>query len=113
MAKAEQIIKSIADKIDDLTTLKIQTLMGSMVTNDDGTTVTFKPNAEVKGMISNIDLIEGDIKTDLSEEFYQKYPELVQFHQSREARGSEIIEKNIQTLKTIIDVLFDLKDKIG
>ncbi|SMO81249.1 hypothetical protein SAMN06265379_10893 [Saccharicrinis carchari] len=113
MSKAEQIIKNISDKIDDLTTLKIQTLMGTLVTNDDGTTVSFKPNNEVKGMISHIDLVDGDIQTDLSEEFYQKYPELVQFHQSREARGSEIIENNIQTLKTIIDVLFDLKDKIG
>lgn len=112
MTKAEQIIKTISDKMADLTTLNIQTVMGDMATDQNGE-VKFKPNQDIKGMQSFIDLVDGDIRTELSEEFYQKYPELVQFHQSREAKGSEIIDNNIQTLKTIITTLFDLKDILG
>ncbi|MCW0484585.1 hypothetical protein [Gaoshiqia sediminis] len=112
MSKAEEIIQKISGRITDLTTLKIQTLMGNMEADQQGD-IKFKANQDIKGMISTIDLIDGDIKTELSEEFYQKYPELVQFHQSREAKGSEIIEKNILTLRTIITTLFELKDKIS
>lgn len=112
MSKAEEVIKEIATNIGDLYTLKIQTVMGNMETDDQGE-IRFKTNQEVKGMTSTINLLDGDIRTELSEEFYQKYPELVQFHQSREAKGSQIIENNILTLKTIINTLFDLKDKIG
>jgi len=111
MAKVEEIIREIASNIGDLYTLKIQTLMGNMETDENGE-IRFKPNQEIKGMTSTINLLDGDIRTELSEEFYQKYPELVQFHQSREAKGSEIIENNILTLKTIINTLFDLKAKI-
>lgn len=113
MTKAEQIIQSISGRIKDLTVLKIQTLMGDMQMDEEGENVVFKPKQEIKGMTSQIDLVDGDIKTQLSEEFYQKYPELVQFHQSREAKGTEIIENNIQTLKTIINILFELKGKIS
>lgn len=111
MSKVEEVIKDIAENIGDLYTLKIQTVMGNMETDGNGE-IRFKPNQEVKGMTSSINLLDGDIRTEMSEEFYQKYPELVQFHQSREAKGSQIIENNILTLKTIITTLFDLKDKI-
>lgn len=111
MSKVEEVIKDIAENIGELYTLKIQTVMGNMETDGNGE-IRFKPNQEVKGMTSKINLLDGDIRTELSEEFYQKYPELVQFHQSREAKGSQIIENNILTLKTIVTTLFDLKDKI-
>ena len=109
MAKIDEVIEKIFNNIGDLYTLNIKTVMGKMEADANGD-IRIKSNQEVKGMTSSINLLDGDISTEMSEEFYQKYPELVQFHQSREAKGSEIIENNILTLKTIIETLFKLKE---
>ncbi|WP_163713859.1 hypothetical protein [Mangrovibacterium lignilyticum] len=110
MAKIDEVIEKIFDNIGDLYTLNIKTVMGKMESDANGD-IHIKSNQEVKGMTSSINLLDGDINTEMSEEFYQKYPELVQFHQSREAKGSEIIENNILTLKTIVETLFKFKEK--
>lgn len=105
--KINQIIDGIIDKIKDLTVLNIETIMGNLEVGPDGK-INLKPSEEVEGIISKIDLIDGDIKTHLTESFYKNYPELVQFHQSREAKGHEIIENNMEALKTIIETLRDM-----
>lgn len=107
MSTADDIIKKIEAGIQDLTVLKIQTLMGKLEV-DDKKNIDFVPNQVIDGIISKIDLVDGDIKTQITEEFYQKYPELVQFHQSRETKGHEIIEGNILALSTIVKTLKEL-----
>ena len=102
--KIDKIIDDIVEKITDLTVLNIETLMGNLEVGPDGK-VDLKPAEEVEGIVSKIDLIDGDIKTHMTETFYKNYPELVQFHQSREAKGHEIIENNMEALKTIIGAL--------
>ena len=71
----------------------------------DKNEINLSPGQEIEGIISKIDLVDGDITTQITEKFYQKYPELVQFHQSREARGHEIIEGNMLALGTIVRTL--------
>ncbi|HZK09225.1 MAG TPA: hypothetical protein VFC92_13660 [Bacteroidales bacterium] len=90
MTKIEEILQRIENGIMDITQLKIQTVMGRLEI-DDKNEIEFSPGQEIEGIISKIDLLDGDITTQITEKFYQKYPELVQFHQSREARGHEII----------------------
>ena len=100
MSKAKEVLQKIENSIQDLTELKIQTLMGNMEIDAEGN-VDFKTEQDVNGIVSKINLVDGDITTQMTEAFYKSYPELVQFHQSREAQGNEIIEGNIQALKTI------------
>jgi hypothetical protein len=100
MSKAKEVLQKIENSIQDLTELKIQTLMGHLEIDADGN-VDFKTEQDVDGIVSKINLVDGDIITQMTENFYKSYPELVQFHQSREAQGNEIIEGNILALKTI------------
>lgn len=107
MSKLDQILQKIENGIQDVTQLKIQTLMGKLEI-DNTRKIDFVPDQEVQGMISKIDLIDGDITTQITEKFYEKYPELVQFHQSREAKGHEIIEGNIMALGTLVNTLKEM-----
>ena len=105
----EKLLQKIEENVNDLTTLNIRTVMGKLRVDDEGN-INFEKGQEVQGIVSNIDLIDGDISTEITEAFYKAYPELVQFHQSREAKGHEIIENNIGALKTIASTLLTIKD---
>ncbi len=107
MSKIDDILQKIENGITDLTQLKIQTVMGKLEIDNENK-IDFVPGQEINGIISKIDLIDGDITTQITEKFYDKYPELVQFHQSREAKGHEIIEGNIQALGTIVSTLREI-----
>lgn len=104
MTKIEEILQKIENGILDLTQLRIQTVMGRLEVNQKNE-IDFTAGQEIEGIISKIDLLDGDITTQITEKFYQKYPELVKFHQFREARGHEIIEGNMQALASIIATL--------
>jgi len=101
----ENILNSIKGKVEDLTTLEIKTIMGNMVMSNGE--ITIPDGEKVKGITSKIDLVDGDITTKISEDFYKSYPELVQWHQSREAKGNEIVENNILTVVKMITALRD------
>lgn len=103
MSAVQEILDKINNKVKDLTVLEIKTLMGDLELVNGK--VEFKPNQDVQGITSHIDLVDGDITTRITEDFYTKYPELVQWHQSREAKGNEIIENNIQTIGSIVGQL--------
>lgn len=107
MSKIDDILQKIENGLQDLTQLKIQTVMGKLEI-DDNKQIDFSPGQEIEGIISKIDLIDGDITTQITEKFYQKYPELVQFHQSREAKGNEIIEGNVLALSAIVSALKEM-----
>ena len=107
MSKLDEILQKVENGIQDMTQLKIQTIMGNLEI-DDNRNIDFVPGQEIQGMISKIDLIDGDITTQITEKFYEKYPELVQFHQSREAKGNEIIEGNILALGTLVGTLKEM-----
>ncbi len=102
--KETSLLDKLVNSANDLTTLNIETVMCKLEVDNQGK-VIYPKSQEVQGIVSRIDLIDGDVKTHVTEPFYKKYPELVQFHQSREAKGSEIIESNIETIGTIVDTL--------
>lgn len=106
MSAAQEIFDKINNKVKDLSVLEIRTLMGDLeLVNGE---IAFKPNQDIQGITSHIDLVDGDIETRITEDFYNKYPELVQWHQSREAKGNEIIENNIQTIGSIFNQVKDI-----
>lgn len=108
MSAVKDILEKINNTVNDLTVLEIRTLMGELELVNGK--IDFKPNQDIQGITSHIDLVDGDITTRITEDFYNKYPELVQWHQSREAKGNEIIESNIQTVGSMVG---QLKGLIG
>ncbi|MFY0598622.1 MAG: hypothetical protein JXR03_03050 [Cyclobacteriaceae bacterium] len=112
MSKVDEILTKLNDGIKDLTVLNIQTVMGQLEIKEDGK-VGLQAGTDIDGMTSKIDLIDGDITTNISPTFYQTYPELVQFHQSREAKGSDIIEANMDALKSIVGALTGIDSFLG
>jgi hypothetical protein len=107
MSAVNEILDKIDNKVKDLTVLEIKTLMGDLELVNGN--IEFKPNQDIQGITSHIDLVDGDITTRITENFYNKYPELVQWHQSREAKGNEIIESNIRTIGNLIKELKGLE----
>ena len=103
MSTIQDILDKINSTVNDMTVLEIKTLMGDLEMVDGE--INFKPDQDIQGITSRIDLVDGDITTRITEEFYNKYPELVQWHQSREAKGNEIIEGNILTVSRMMSEL--------
>lgn len=106
MSAVTDILDKVNNKVKDLTVLEIKTLMGDMELVNGN--IEFKPNQDIQGITSHIDLVDGDITTRITENFYNKYPELVQWHQSREVKGNEIIENNIRTVSSLIKQLKEI-----
>ncbi len=103
MSTIQDILDKINSTVNDMTVLEIKTLMGDLEMVNGK--IEFKPDQDIQGITSRIDLVDGDIETRITEDFYNKYPELVQWHQSREAKGNEIIEGNILTVSRMISEL--------
>jgi len=59
-------------------------------------------------MISEIDLISGDITTRMSDNFATDYQQLREYHMVKENHGQEIIRKNLEVVKTIAQTLVNI-----
>lgn len=103
MSKLDEFIDKIETGITELATLRIETLMGNLEKTAEG--IDLKADPEIQGVVSEINLLSGDIKTKITEDFYKNYPELVQFHQSRELKGHEILQGNFEALKSIYEII--------
>jgi len=98
----------IKDKIDNLKTLEIRTSVGNFKWNEEKKKIDYKED-EVKVIMTQIDLLEGDIKTTFSEDFLKEpYDKILDFHAEKEKRGQEIMENNLKAVRQ----LFDLAVKI-
>ncbi|MEI8047630.1 MAG: hypothetical protein WCI92_09645 [Bacteroidota bacterium] len=97
--------KAIAG-LSNLTRLEVNTLVGSYSFNKtDNINTTINVESVEDRMCSQINLITGDITTAMTEKFVVDYKELREYHTLREEQGHAIINKNIETLKQIIDTL--------
>lgn len=100
MAKFTQLI---IDKAQDFLSLEIQTIVGEINFNDKKKVV---PGEGAKQIITQIDLLDGDIRTAFSDEFLKPPLDKVrEFHAEREKQGQKIIEDNIKVLKELVDLV--------
>jgi len=102
----KKLLDDIEKKVADLTTLEIKTLIGDLELTDKGKVQLSNKN-KIKGISSTINLVDGDIATYISEDFFKNYPQLVEWHKSREEKGNQIIENNIHTVVNIVKALKD------
>lgn len=94
-------VARVEDRISQLTTLDIKTVVGEY---RYGYNEEVEPNLEgdFKVMTSRINLIGGDITTQISNELMdEKFSWLLDFHARKEEKGHEIIKGNIQALMAL------------
>jgi len=83
----------------------------SFLQDEKGVNTVIKNDSTADRMSSQINLLTGDITTAMTDKFVTEYKELREYHTSREKEGHEIIEKNIKTLKDIVDAIVELTGK--
>ncbi len=98
------LIQDAKNSVNNLKTLEIRTVIGKFKYDAKEKKVDFK-EGEVKQILTQIDLLEGDITTLMSDDFLEApYNQIRDFHAEREKRGQEIIEGNIKALKELINL---------
>lgn len=96
-------INDIKNSLEKLKTLEIRTIVGN-VEYDQNNRV--KEGTGAKVIVTQIDLLEGDIRTAFSEQFLEPpYDKIREYHAEREKQGHEIIASNIKALKEFIELI--------
>ena len=97
---ADGFVEKILAGIDNLVTLQI-------------TTVVDVAGAKKK-IETSIDLLQGDIRTEMSEEFVTgDYVTLREFHQKREEQGQQIVQDNVDALVKLIELFKKARSEQG
>lgn len=107
-ASLKKFLDNVASKVEALSTLSVKTLVGPLEITDDKESVKFQKGAKISGMISEIDLLSGDITTRMSDNFAAEYQQLREYHMVKENHGQEIIRKNLEVVKTIAQTLVNI-----
>ncbi len=103
MATQNELLTAIENGIKEMVTLKITTAVGP-VKLDGNTLAPDYTNAKI--MYTEIDLVQGDIKTIYDEVFVtETYKHLAEFHQSREEQGQAIVKANIEAIEKMIELV--------
>ena len=103
------LIEEINKAFDKLVSLEIRTVVG--LTTFDATTkqFTLDPQGKPKQMRTVINLLEGNITTEIDPEFVTgAYQSLRDYHSAREREGSAIVKANIEALEKLVALARDL-----
>ena len=107
--KPEGLIDTIKDALQELVKLKIVTAIGSVEVGDDGKVSRPAVSADSKVIVTEIDLIQGDITTVIDPAYVndEAYQRLREFHAEREKQGHQIVKQNLEA----VEKLFELAQK--
>ena len=98
-------LETVKQSIKNLKTLEIRTVIGNYKWDEAQKKITYKDD-EVRLIMTQIDLLEGDITTSFSEDFLKPpYDEIRKYHAEREKQGHEIIEGNLKALKDLVELV--------
>lgn len=102
----DKFIAKLTQSLENIVTLKVTTYVGTVLPDASATPT----DASAKIMRTQIDMITGDIKTEMDPAFVTgDYASLRDFHAGRELQGAEIIRKNVDTLKQLFHLLRDAR----
>jgi hypothetical protein len=97
-------IANIETRISKLTTLEIKTVVGDYKL-DAAAEVKPKEEGDFKVMFSQINLLQGDINTHISNDLMDdRYAWLREFHAQKEEHGHQIIDNNIRAIMSLFDL---------
>ncbi|MFY9151880.1 MAG: hypothetical protein WAO52_07700 [Prolixibacteraceae bacterium] len=113
MSDKKSFITAAITGLSNLTRLEVNTMVGNYTFNQDqnGANTTLKIDNTGERMCSQINLVTGDISTAMTEKFVSEYKDLRKYHMAREEQGHEIIKKNIEVLKQILDTITHFEEK--
>lgn len=106
---ANDFLAKVANGATEMINLDIKTYVGEMTYENN--TAVFTDGAKVDGVHSRINLLQGDIRTEMSIDFHANYQDLLKFHQGREKNGQEIIKNNIELVKSLVETVKSFMDK--
>lgn len=117
----DELYDKIENAVKDLTTLKVVTAVGAVTIGQNSVTengetreTRVESYQNAKAIISTIDLIDGDIMTVMDEVFVNEatYASIRDEHLERIKSAQEIVDKNMQTLLTLVKAVGDILDAI-
>ena len=100
-----QILEDIQNKLKDLVTLNIVTVVGDVAYKQDGSNSepVVNDGNNARCISSSINLLDGDIKTLIHEALTtDEFKNILDFHLSREKEGHNIIKGNIEALMELV-----------
>ncbi len=113
MSKFTNFIDNIQEKISELTTLEIKTIVGDFNV-DSESEVTPAQDAQFRLMHTKIDLIGGDITTHISRSIMNdEFTWVRDFHASKEQKAHELVQANIQAVVSLFSLFNKAKDMQG
>lgn len=112
-SKLTALINRIKEALENLVTLEVITAVGQVKFGGPGTqNPDLDTDKDYKLILTKIDLLQGDIKTVYDPEFVTgNYRELKEFHKSREEQGHQLVKDNLAALKSLFDLVMDLRAK--
>jgi len=103
-------INDIKNDLEKLKTLEIRTIIGNVEYEPKNKKIKEADGAKV--IVTQIDLLEGDIVTAFGEDFLKPpYDEIRKYHTEREKQGQEIIASNIKILKDFVELIKDINEQ--
>ncbi len=107
----DKTLEKISDAIEKIITLKVQTCVGGNISYDDKNKI--KINAGDKAIVTEIDLLQGDITTFFNDELLKpEYDKIREYHAEKVEQGYLIIQNNIKALNDILKLIKDIKPPV-
>jgi len=108
-SKFVDFVNNIQEKISQLTTLEIKTIVGDyLIDNKDE--VLPAPNAHFLVLHTKIDLIGGDVISHVSRGVMQnEFSWMRELHAEKERKAHEIIENNLKAIKSLFELFSTTK----
>jgi hypothetical protein len=110
MAGLDEFLEDLKKAVLNAKTLEITTAVGPV--NWDATKQDYVPaaDASVKVMKTKIDLFDGDMVTQMDQEFATGgLQSLRDYHMKTQAEGKDIIKKNVEALEALFSLVSRLK----
>lgn len=110
----QDLVQKITASLDKLVTLEIITAVGSVGPKGEGDNnwpdVANMTNPQM--IVSKMNLLDGDIQTIFGEAFVTgDYKSLQGYHAEREKQGHAVIQSNIDTLKSLLQLARSLDEQ--
>lgn len=105
----DDLMNDIKNALRQLITLRIVTGVGPIQLDNVGNPTAACDNS-TRLILTEINLLQGDITTKLSPEFVTgEYQNLRDFHMSRVSEAQDIVQKNIAAVKSMVELIANIK----
>ncbi|EMR38135.1 hypothetical protein [Vibrio harveyi] len=106
------LIDTIQSHMDEMTKLRITTVVGNTAIDGKVGELTATAPSDGKVFHSTINLVQGDIYTGVPEGYNSaELSAVYEMHKANVDNGQQIIRDNIDTLRALVDLAIEVKDR--